>query len=113
MGFVKEDDGITPAANYQISEYSASGYPFDTQENAKVALRMERKLELGMEGHRWFDLNRWGITQQELSRAMDYEKTMQWGSSLYGNTVIGPEDSGYPIPQRQIDLSMGNLIQNR
>jgi len=34
----------------------------------------ERKLELGMEGHRWFDLNRWGITVTELTRVLTYEK---------------------------------------
>ncbi len=27
-------------------------------------LRKERRLELAMEGHRWFDLNRWGITKE-------------------------------------------------
>jgi len=112
-GFVKEADGVTPAANYQISEYPATGYPFDTKENARLALRMERKLELGMEGHRFFDLNRWGITVQELNRALAYEKTMPWGSSLYGNATVGPEDVTYPIPQRQIDLSNGKLVQNR
>jgi hypothetical protein len=112
-GFVKEEDGITPAANYVISQYPLSGYPFDTQDNARLALRMERKLELGMEGHRWFDLNRWGITVEELGRALQYEKAQQWGSSLYGNSFVGPEDVTYPIPQIQIELSHGRLIQNR
>ena len=112
-GFVKEADGVTPAANYVIAEYPSSGYPFDTEENAMKALMMERKLELGMEGHRWFDLNRWGITQQELNRALAYEKTMPWGPAMYGDATVGPEDSTYPIPQRQIDLSLGNLVQNR
>jgi starch-binding outer membrane protein, SusD/RagB family len=112
-GFVKEDDGVTPAANYVIAEYPAAGYPFDTQANARLALRMERKLELGMEGHRWFDLNRWGITQTELTRVLTYEKTMPWGSSMYGSNTVGAEDATFPIPQRQIDLSNGNLVQNR
>jgi hypothetical protein len=74
---------------------------------------MERKLELGMEGHRWFDLNRWGITVTELNRALAYEKTMPWGNSMYGSAIVGPEDVTYPIPQRQIDLSNGRLVQNR
>ncbi len=112
-GFVKEADGVTDAANYEIDLYPSSGPPFDTKENAMKALMMERKLELGMEGHRWFDLNRWGITQQELTKALDYEKSMPWGSAMYGNATVGPEDSTYPIPQRQIDLSLGNLVQNR
>ena len=109
-GFVKEDDGVTPAANYDIAEYTA---PFADVDEARAALRMERKLELGMEGHRWFDLNRWGITQTELTRVLNYEKTLPWGSSMYGTNVVGPEDKTFPIPQRQLDLSNGNLVQNR
>lgn len=115
-GFVKEADGVTPAANYVINTYPATGYPFDTQDNARKALWMERKLELGMEGHRFFDLNRWGITVQELNRALAYEKTTPWGrGAMYngGAATVGPEDVLYPIPQRQIDLMGGRLVQNR
>lgn len=110
-GFVL--DGSVPAANYVINQYPASGAPFDTQANARVALRMERKLELGQEGHRWFDLNRWGTTVTELNRVLTYEKTMPWGNALYGSAVVGPEDVTFPIPQRQLDVSNGALVQNR
>ncbi len=108
-GFVKESDGKTPAAVYDIKPYLS----FPDKEYARKALRMERKLELGMEGHRWFDLNRWGITVEEANRALAYEKKMPWGRSLYWNAVAGPEDVTYPIPQRQIELSKGTLVQNR
>jgi starch-binding outer membrane protein, SusD/RagB family len=110
-GFVM--DGAIPAANYVINQYPLSGYPFDSQANARLALYMERKLELGQEGHRYFDLNRWGITVTELNRALTYEKSMPWGNSMYYNAIVGPEDVTYPIPQRQIDLSKGRLTQNR
>jgi hypothetical protein len=110
-GFVL--DGAVPAANYVINQYPAAGAPFDSQANARVALRMERKLELGQEGHRYFDLNRWGATQTELNRVLAYEKTMPWGNSLYGAATVGPEDVTFPIPQRQLDLSNGKLTQNR
>ena len=76
-GFVM--DGADPAANYVINQYPAAGAPFDTKANAHIALRMERKLELGQEGHRWFDLNRWGITVTELNRVLTYEKTHAMG----------------------------------
>jgi len=106
-GFVM--DGAVPAAKYVIAPYKA----FTDQAQARLAVRMERKLELGMEGHRWFDLNRWGITQTELNRVLAYEKTMPWGNSMYGSATVGPEDVTYPIPQRQLDLSLGKLVQNR
>ncbi len=108
-GWVKMPDGSN-AANYQISEYTTA---FADKAAAEKALYMERKLELGQEGHRWFDTNRWGITVSELNRALVYEKTMLWGSNAYGQATVGPEDVTYPIPQRQIDLSNGNLKQNR
>ncbi|MFH0841580.1 MAG: RagB/SusD family nutrient uptake outer membrane protein [Bacteroidota bacterium] len=108
-GFVKEADGVSPAANYVISLYPS----FSDADYARRALRMERKLELGMEGHRWFDLNRWGIAVEELNRILDYEKSMPWGNAMYYGAVVGPEDVTYPIPQKQIDLSSGRLKQNR
>lgn len=108
-GFVKEADGITPAATYDVKPYLS----FPDRNYARNALRMERKLELGMEGHRWFDLNRWGITEEELNRALAYEETMPWGRAAYRSATVGPEDNLYPIPQDQIDLSNGKLVQNR
>jgi hypothetical protein len=109
-GFVKEADGVTPAASYQIGLYPS----FPDADYARQALRMERKLELGMEGHRYFDLNRWGITVEELNRALAYEKSVPWGTSMYGPSAsVGPEDVTYPIPERQIVESNGKLVQNR
>jgi len=109
-GFVM--DGAVPAANYVINTYPTGGAaPFDTQANARKAVYMERLLELGQEGHRWFDLNRWGITVTELNRALTYEKSQEWGPSCYGTATAGANAVYFPIPQRQLDLSNGNLVQ--
>lgn len=107
--FVKEEDGITNAANYLIGLYSS----FTDQDFALQAIKFERKLELGQEGHRFYDLQRWGEVESELNRILDYERTMEWGRSHYGDATVGPEDVNFPIPQRQIDLSQGRLVQNR
>ena len=95
------------AASYLINTYGA----FASADAAKTALRFERKLELGMEGHRYFDLQRWGTVQTELSRILTYEKGRR--ASLYGAAAVGGEDVNYPIPQQQIDITNGNLKQNR
>ena len=96
------------AANYVIANYATLG----TQANARVILQMERKLELGQEGHRWFDLNRWGNTVTECNRILTYEKTMPWGHALYGSATVAAKNLVYPIPQAQIDVSNGKLTQN-
>lgn len=108
-GFVKESDGITPAANYVIGLYPG----FADSQYALKAIRFERKLELGLEGHRYYDLQRWEMVVTELNRILEFEKTMPWGRSHYGNALVEDEDVNFPIPQRQIDLSNGGLVQNR
>ncbi|WP_373495739.1 RagB/SusD family nutrient uptake outer membrane protein [Aquiflexum sp.] len=103
------DDG-TPAANYLISEYPAGHPAFAGQEAARTALRMERKLELGMEGHRFFDLVRWGIAEQEINRFISVERPRR--PLLYEGSVFQARHNYYPIPLIQIDLMRGTLTQN-
>ena len=110
VSFVYEDDGSTPAANYFVQPYGVA--PANSAQ-AMLRIKFERKLELGQEGHRYYDLQRWGDVQTELTRILAYEKTMEWGNALYGTATIGSEDVNFPIPQRQIDLANGNLVQNR
>ena len=105
-------DGAVNAANYVIGTYTAA---FATQAEARLALRFERKLELGQEGHRFFDLVRWGIAATEINNFLTYEKTKL--SAAYGSATFTPNKNEYfPIPQRQIDLQTVNgtstLTQN-
>ena len=47
-----------------------------------------------------------------MNRIIAYEETMEWIMPWEG-IEVGPEDVNFPIPQRQIDLHHGRLIQNR
>ncbi|MDO6516524.1 RagB/SusD family nutrient uptake outer membrane protein [Zobellia uliginosa] len=88
------------AANYNISVYPG-GY-FTTKDQAMEVIRYERRIELAMEGHRFFDLVRWGVAQETLNNYVNYEGSITkdiTGASFNEN------DRYYPIPQRQIDLS--------
>ncbi len=100
-------------AHYVIGLYNT---PFADQATARAAVRFERKLEIGMEGHRFFDLVRWGIADQEINAILANEKT-KLSSSTYGNaTFVKGKNEYFPIPQPQIDLQTtrgtSNLIQN-
>jgi hypothetical protein len=66
------------------------------------AIREERFKELFGEGHRWYDLRRWGIIQQELARY----KTTRVGPITYE-----PKDAYLPIPQDEIDRNP-NITQS-
>ena len=65
-----------------------------------TALRFERRLELAFEGHRYFDLVRWGIAQETFD-ALDPENL--WASKTANGL--------FPIPQTEIDRSGGVLTQ--
>ena len=98
-------DGVTdePAANYKISPYPNGTFSAKGKDYAIKAIRFERKLELAMEGHRFFDLVRWGIAQTELNRYFTYEQTI---TTDIAGAVFAPKNVRFPIPQRQIDLSV-------
>jgi len=69
------------------------------QNTLRDAIRQERRVELGMEHDRFFDLVRWGIAQTVLNAA---------GKPNFSNA----RDVLLPIPQTQIDLSQGVLTKN-
>ncbi|MBX2844126.1 MAG: RagB/SusD family nutrient uptake outer membrane protein [Flammeovirgaceae bacterium] len=101
-------DGTSPS-NYLISEYDGSNLPW-TQENARMALRWERRLEFAMEGPRFFDLVRWGIAGETLNAYLDQEKTRR--DFLNSAKFTAGRDEYYPIPQREIDFTKGLYTQN-
>jgi hypothetical protein len=98
----------TPAANYSIKTYQLSGNTFASkgQAYARDAVRFERRLEFAMEGHRFFDLVRWGIADVEINKYLDVERTKR--PLLKNAKFIKGKHEYYPIPQEQIDVSIVN-----
>jgi len=101
-------DFTQDAANYQISNYP----PTLTKDQARQAVRFERKLELALEGQRFYDLVRWGVDVEEVNSYLGYEGP-KLPSHMAGATYVA-DDAYLPIPQRQIDLQgTAVLTQNK
>ncbi len=104
--WVMEYDGSAPAANYVISEYTAAWTDANT---ARAAVRMERKLELSGEGHRFFDLVRWGIAASALNDYLAYE-SQYLVTKFGGASFTTGKNEYYPIPQSQIDIQGSDVL---
>lgn len=78
-----------------------------SKESLIAALRHERRCELAMEGHRWFDICRWGIADQVMNayKASENEEVR----AEMGDFVKGKHEL-MPIPYEEV--RMGKLEQN-
>ena len=88
------------AANYNVKPYTSATF---TAANAQTAVRYESRLETAMEGHRFFDLQRWGVMSQVLNDYLASEG--EYRIYLAGKSFTSPKNQYYPIPQQAIDRS--------
>lgn len=99
-------DGSGPAANYAIDIYEEA---WTDMSLARQAVRLERRLELALEGHRFFDLVRWGVADQVLNTFFTKERAQR--SHLVNANFIKGKHEYFPIPQTYIDLVGENLVK--
>ncbi len=92
-----------PAANYVIKNYTAA---WTDAAMARKAVRFETRLEFAMEGHRFFDLQRWGVSADVLNKYVAVEGTKR--TYKKGSVFTKGKNEFYPIPQEAIDRSSVN-----
>jgi len=98
------DDTGADAASYDVALYTAATFTDPT-----AALRMERKLELSGEGHRFYDLVRWGIAAETLNDYLAHEDALL-NSPFVGASFTSGKNEYLPIPQNEIDLQGTEVI---
>lgn len=90
-----------------------------------AAIYRERRIELCNEGHRWYDLVRWGLLEKEI-KTDGYKlraNVVDNGDGTYTVTDAGepafkataltmPKHLYFPLPQTEIDNSNGAIVQN-
>jgi hypothetical protein len=115
----------TPAANYHIGLYGPAGTGFAANgpAYARAAVYMERQLELAMEGHRFFDLQRYDglyggpagahYMADVLNAYIKADcRAPHPNAVLTGATFTAGRNELYPIPQHEVDVEGGALLQN-
>ena len=88
-------------ASYYVAEYPAAGW---TQDYARRAVRMERRLELAMEGNRWFDLVRWGTVVETMNAYYASESKLR---PYYKDANLTQSEVFFPIPLSEVENSGG------
>lgn len=88
-------------AYYYVGEYPETGW---TADYARKAVRMERRLELAMEGQRWFDLQRWGNTVEVMN---EYFRTESTKRSYLVDASMSEDELFLAIPLDEVNNSGG------
>jgi starch-binding outer membrane protein, SusD/RagB family len=109
-------DWDVPAANYNIGLYNE---PFGGKADAMRSVQWELRLEFAPEGHRFFDLRRWDNLPPELNSMPMAETLNSFARAdtrirdFMNGAEFNPDRDKYqPIPQSQIDMQPGVLVQN-
>ncbi len=98
-----------PADKYLVKPYPAGQFSSMGQDYARNAVHFERRLELAMEGNRFFDLQRWDNGTGQMANTLNaYVVTEKTRHSFYyvANTSVFTKgvNEYFAIPQQQLAL---------
>lgn len=78
----------------------------DNTDDLRKAIRHERRVELAMEGHRWFDLCRWGIAYDVMDKDNgSYGKSETEEARAEMASFVKGKNELFPLPAEEINLN--------
>ena len=106
---------------YAANQCDIALYPnsyFQTKEQARQCLQWERRLELAMENHRFFDLRRWGIASKTLNSFFETEQNSEYDGQTYAQYYRDAhfttgKNEYWPLPYIQLYYVPGLYTQNK
>ena len=102
LGQVRNRVGLATSFPMTLTVQGKATTYADNQNGIRQAIRHERRVELAMEGHRWFDLCRWGIAKQTMDAYIA-------GETPEAQAESAPFEAGkhelFPIPSKEIDIT--------
>ncbi len=106
----KDGDALTDLNELRTNRYANFTPGTESGSTLKEAIRGERRKELAFEGHRFFDLKRWGLA---VTRTSAGDRADGSGvAPLVQELPAGDHRFLLPIPQDEINASSNKIIQN-
>jgi hypothetical protein len=99
------------SVNYVVNPYPTGTFAEKGKDFALNAVRMENRLEFAMEGHRFFDLVRWGIAAPYINKYLKEEsvngtdlsgRTYNKRGYLAGKSFTAGKNDYFPLPNDEI-----------
>jgi len=99
------------SVNYVVNPYPTGTFVAKGKDYSLNAIYMENRLEFAMEGHRFFDLVRWGIAAPYLNKYLAEEskngtdmsgRTYNKRAYLVGKTFTAGKNDYFPLPNDEI-----------
>lgn len=118
---LRAKNSVDKHIGYAQAQCDIELYPtsyFENKETARKCLRWERRLELGMEGSRYFDLRRWGLASKTLNAYFEKEQHDEYEGQKYAQYLKDAhytpgKNEFYPIPYNQLYYVPGLYTQNK
>lgn len=114
-------NSISKHIEYAADQCEIKPYPesyFATKEKARQCLRWERRLEMGQEHERFFDLRRWGLLSSTLNAYFTREAKDSYDGQTYAQYYKDAhftkgKNEYFPIPYNQMFYIPGLYTQNK